>query len=68
MADFKSIDLEMWIDVGFINKEPVKVGYLKHDRGNVRFNYDALRSSSMTCITTLATALNLRLTMGLPSS
>ena len=40
MADFKSIDLEVWIDVGFIDKEPVKVGYLKHDRGNVRFNYD----------------------------
>ena len=40
MADFKSIDLEVWIDVGFIDKEPIKVGYLKHDRGNVRFNYD----------------------------
>ena len=35
-----SLDLEVWIDVSFIDKEPVKVGYLKHDRGNVRFNYD----------------------------
>ena len=40
MADGKNLNLEVWIDVGFIDKEPVKVGYLKHDRGNVRFNYD----------------------------
>jgi len=40
MADGKNLDLEIWIDVGFIGKEPVKVGYLKHDRGNVRFHYD----------------------------
>lgn len=40
MADSKNLNLEVWIDVGFIDKEPVKVGYLKHDRGNVRFNYD----------------------------
>ena len=40
MADGKNLNLEVWIDVGFIDKEPVKVGYLKHDRGNVRFNYE----------------------------
>lgn len=41
MTNFNKDDLEVWIDVGFINQDPVKVGYLKHDRGNVRFNYDA---------------------------
>ena len=35
-----NLELEVWIDIGFIHKEPVKVGYLKHDRGNIRFNYD----------------------------
>ena len=35
-----NLDLEVWIDAGFIAKEPIKVGYLKHDRGNVRFHYD----------------------------
>ena len=40
MVDGKNLNLEVWIDVGFIDKEPVKVGYLKHDRGNVRFNYE----------------------------
>lgn len=32
--------LEVWIDVGFIDTKPVKVGHLKHDRGNIRFSYD----------------------------
>ena len=35
-----NLDLEVWIDVGFIAIEPVKIGYLQHDRGNVRFQYD----------------------------
>ena len=35
-----NLELEVWIDIGFIDKEPVKVGCLKHDRGNIRFNYD----------------------------
>ena len=30
-----NLELEVWIDIGFINKERVKVGYLKHDRGNI---------------------------------
>jgi len=33
-------DLEVWIDVSFIEKKPIKIGHLKHDRGNVRFNYN----------------------------
>lgn len=33
-------ELEVWIDTSFIEQKQVKVGYLKHDRGNVRFNYD----------------------------
>lgn len=33
-----NLELEVWIDIGFVNKGPVKVGYLKHDRGNIRFN------------------------------
>lgn len=35
-----NLELEVWIDIGFIAKEAVKVGFLKHDRGNIRFNYD----------------------------
>lgn len=31
--------LEVWIDVNFIGKDPVKVGHLKNDRGNIRFDY-----------------------------
>ena len=42
MVDSKNLDLEVCIDIGFIGEAPVKVGYLKHDRGNVRFNYDDL--------------------------
>lgn len=33
-------ELEVWIDTHFIGQKPIKVGDLKHDRGNVRFNYD----------------------------
>ena len=31
--------LEVWLDADFIEKM-VRVGFLAHDRGNVRFNYD----------------------------
>lgn len=34
-------ELEVWIDTSFIEQKLIKVGYLKHDRGNVRFNYDS---------------------------
>jgi len=30
-----NLELEVWIDIGFIAKEPVKIGCLKHDRGNI---------------------------------
>ena len=40
MAEVNNPELEVWIDVGFIEKKPIKFGHLKHDRGNVRFNYD----------------------------
>jgi len=33
-------DLEVWIDVGFIAIGPIKIGYLQHDRGNIRFHYE----------------------------
>ena len=33
--------LEVWIDTLYIGPKPVKVGYLKHDRGNIRFHYDS---------------------------
>lgn len=40
MAEVNNHDLEVWIDVSFIEKKPIKIGHLKHDRGNVRFNYN----------------------------
>ena len=40
MAEVNNPELEVWIDVSFIEKKPIKIGHLKHDRGNVRFNYD----------------------------
>jgi len=40
VAEVNNHDLEVWIDVSFIEKKPIKIGYLKHDRGNVRFNYN----------------------------
>ena len=33
--------LEVWIDTLYIGPKPVKVGYLQHDRGNIRFHYDS---------------------------
>jgi len=40
VAEVNNHELEVWIDVSFIEKKPIKIGHLKHDRGNVRFNYD----------------------------
>jgi serine/threonine-protein kinase HipA len=40
VAEVNNHDLEVWIDVSFIEKKPIKIGDLKHDRGNVRFNYN----------------------------
>lgn len=34
-------ELEAWIDIQFIAPNPIKVGSLKHDRGNIRFQYDS---------------------------
>jgi serine/threonine-protein kinase HipA len=40
VSEVNNHDLEVWIDVSFIEKKPIKIGHLKHDRGNVRFNYN----------------------------
>jgi serine/threonine-protein kinase HipA len=40
VAEVNNPELEVWIDVSFIEKKPIKIGHLKHDRGNVRFNYN----------------------------
>jgi serine/threonine-protein kinase HipA len=33
-------ELEVWMDTRFLGQTPIKVGFLKHDRGHIRFNYD----------------------------
>jgi serine/threonine-protein kinase HipA len=36
----QSEELEVWIDTKLIGPNPIKVGNLKHDRGNIRFQYE----------------------------
>ena len=33
-------ELEVWIDTHFVGKAAVRVGFLNHDRGHIRFHYD----------------------------
>jgi serine/threonine-protein kinase HipA len=33
-------ELEVWIDTSFIAETSVRVGFLNHDRGHIRFQYD----------------------------
>lgn len=41
MANQANQELEVWIDTLMIEPDPVRVGFLKHDRGNIRFEYDS---------------------------
>ena len=40
MSETTKDHLEVWMDVHFIDKSPIRIGHLKHDRGNIRFSYD----------------------------
>lgn len=41
MANRANQELEVWMDAQMIGSDPLRVGFLKHDRGNIRFEYDS---------------------------